>query len=160
MRPPELDLAPSAAGEPFVRDRRTGLVWHRVGHRALYADTDRSRVVYHSNYFRYFELGRTSLLRDVAFPYREVEDEGHVYPIVDLAVRFVRSLHYDDLMWVHTRPRRREAVAVTFDYAITRADDAALVCTGHTRHCALNHRGTVVAVDPKTLQVFTGFPVE
>ncbi len=158
MRAPEFSFVPSPAGDRFVRDERTGHVWHRVEHRTLYADTDRSDVVYHSNYLRYFELGRTSLLRDVAFPYREVEKSGFVYPIVDLALRFIRPLKYDDRMWVHTRPQRREAVAVTFEYAITRYEDGKLVCTGHTRHCALNDRGVVVAVDPKTLKVFEDYP--
>lgn len=160
MRPREPRFVSARRGDPFVRDEHTGLVWHRVEHRTLYADTDRSQVVYHANYLRYFELGRASLLRDVGFPYREVEESGFVYPIVDLGMRFVRPLYYDDRMWVHTRPLRREAVAVTFDYAITRAEDGALVCGGHTRHCALNARGTVVEVDPMTVRVFAEFPVE
>ncbi len=38
--------------ERFVRDRTTDLVWHRSQQRTLYADTDSSEVVYHSNYLR------------------------------------------------------------------------------------------------------------
>ena len=52
--------------------------------RTLYADTDRSTVVYHANYLRYFEFGRASLMRDAAYPYREIEESGYVYPIIDL----------------------------------------------------------------------------
>src|SRR3974377_1402066 len=52
--------------ERYVRDQTTGLVWHRCLNRTLYADTDRSSVVYHSNYLRYFEFGRASLMRDAA----------------------------------------------------------------------------------------------
>ncbi len=33
--------------EKYVRDQTTGLIWHRTVHRTLYADTDRSQVVYH-----------------------------------------------------------------------------------------------------------------
>ncbi len=62
--------------ERFVRDRTTGLIWHRSQLRTLYADTDRSQVVYHSNYLRYFEFGRTSLMRDLAYPYKEIEASG------------------------------------------------------------------------------------
>ena len=40
--------------ERYVRDLTTGLVWHRSVYRVLYIDTDRSQVVYHSNYLRYF----------------------------------------------------------------------------------------------------------
>jgi acyl-CoA thioester hydrolase len=36
--------------EKYVRYLTTGFVWHRSQNRTLYADTDRSEVVYHSNY--------------------------------------------------------------------------------------------------------------
>ena len=55
-------------GDPrYVRDTVGGLVWHRCKSRILYADTDRSQVVYHGNYLRYFELGRATLMRDAAY---------------------------------------------------------------------------------------------
>ena len=47
----------------YVRDQEGGLVWHRCKSRILYADTDRSQVVYHGNYLRYFEQGRSELMR-------------------------------------------------------------------------------------------------
>jgi len=59
--------------ERYVRDVNTGLIWHRSQYRTLYIDTDRSAVVYHSNYLRYFEVGRTTLMRDIAYPYKEIE---------------------------------------------------------------------------------------
>ena len=37
-------------GQPnYVRDQSGGQVWHRCETRVLYADTDRSQVVYHRN---------------------------------------------------------------------------------------------------------------
>ena len=58
---------------PYIRDKTSGLVWHRCEMRTLYADTDRSQVVYHAHYLRYFEFGRASLMREAAYPYREIE---------------------------------------------------------------------------------------
>jgi acyl-CoA thioester hydrolase len=57
--------------------------------RTLYADTDRSQVVYHANYLRYFEFGRASLMRDAAYPYREIEESGYVYPIISTGHRLL-----------------------------------------------------------------------
>lgn len=142
----------------FVRDRVSGQVWHRCQHRTLYADTDRSEVVYHSNYLRYFELGRASLMRDVAYPYREIEDSGFVYPIIDLGITFYKPLYYDDLIWIHTRPIELERVKLKFDYLITHADTGELICRGFTRHCALNKAGMPVAVDAKTVHLWKTFP--
>ncbi len=144
--------------EKFVRDRTTGFVWHRSQLRTLYADTDRSEVVYHSNYLRYFEFGRTSLMRDFAYPYKAIEASGYVYPIFDLGVTFNQPLYYDDLIYIHTRPVHLERVRVRFDYLITHAEKGDVVCTGFTRHCALNLMGRPVAVDPKTVRIWTSFP--
>lgn len=153
-------FAPEICGndEKYIRDLTTGLIWHRSGQRTLYADTDRSDVVYHSNYLRYFEFGRTSLMRDVAYSYKEIEESGYVYPIIDLGISFYQPLFYDDLMYIYTRPVRLERVRLQFDYVITQAAKGHLVCVGYTRHCALNAAGRPVAVDPKTVKLWQTFP--
>src|SRR5512138_508088 len=140
MRPRPLCTEPLADAR-YVRDRETGLVWHRVPHRVLYIDTDRSGTVYHSNYFRYFELGRCTLLRDAAHPYREIEDEGYVYPVYRAGCDYTRALLYDDDIWIHTRFRMIERVRVGFDYAITRLDSTEVACAGFTLHCATGRSG-------------------
>ncbi len=147
-----------SADERYVRDATTGLIWHRAQYRVLYADTDRSQVVYHSNYLRYFEFGRTSLMRDVAYSYKQIEESGYVYPIIDLGMTFYQSLFYDDVMAIHTRPVNLERVRLQFDYVITHAQQGYLVCTGYTRHCAANTAGKPVAVDPKTVELWRTFP--
>ena len=142
----------------FVRDGSTGLVWHRSSYRTLYADTDRSEVVYHANYLRFFEFGRTSLMRDFGYPYKEIEASGFVYPIIDLRIGYYSPLYYDDVMQIHTRPSYLERVRLQFDYLITQAESGCLVCLGYTRHCALNTKGLPVAVDPQTVQLWKSFP--
>ncbi|HOO34628.1 MAG TPA: thioesterase family protein [Smithella sp.] len=145
--------------ERYVRDLTTGLVWHRSVYRVLYIDTDRSQVVYHSNYLRYFEFGRTSLMRDLAYPYKEIEDGGYVYPIFDLGISFHQPLYYDDVMYIHTRPVNLERVRLQFDYLITHQEKGNIICAGFTKHCALNLSGTPVAVDAKTVHLWKTFPV-
>lgn len=147
-----------AADERYVRDKTTGLIWHRCRNRTLYADTDRSSVVYHANYLRYFELGRATLMRDAAYPYREVEDDGYVYPIIETGLTFYQPLYYDDPMWIHTRPAELERVRLKFEYVVTHAETRLLICKGFTRHCALNAAGRPIAVDPKTVQLWKNFP--
>ena len=144
--------------ERYFRDETTGLIWHRTCHRTLYADTDRSEVVYHSNYLRYFEFGRTSLMRDAAYTYKAIEESGYVYPIIDLGINFYQPLYYDDLMYIYTRPVNLERVRLQFDYLITHAEKGHIICIGFTKHCALNLSGKPVAVDPKTVHLWKSFP--
>jgi len=159
MRPRPFRPEESGKGDHYVRDQETGLIWHRCRHRTLYADTDRSIVVYHANYFRYFEFGRASLMRDAAYPYREIEESGYVYPIIELGIQFHEALYYDDPMFIYTRPTELERVKLRFEYVITHLETGKLICNGFTKHCATNSSGKPVAVDPKTVHLWKTFPV-
>lgn len=158
MRPKPFRPESMNGDELYVRDRQTGLCWHRCRNRVLYADTDLSAVVYHANYLRYFEFGRASLMRDAAYPYKEIERSGYVYPIIDMGVQFYEPLRYDDPMLIHTRPAELGRVKLRFDYVITHAETEGLICRGFTQHCALKTSGKPTAIDPKTVQLWKTFP--
>ncbi|HIP40460.1 MAG TPA: YbgC/FadM family acyl-CoA thioesterase [Desulfocapsa sulfexigens] len=142
-----------------VRDKNSGLTWHRSEMRTLYVDTDRSQVVYHANYLRYFEFGRAELMRGANYPYKQIEESGYVYPIIQTGLSYFTPLFYDDLMHIHTRPAEIELVKLQFDYLITRADDGEIICTGFTKHCAVNSDGIPVQIDEKTIKLWDSFPV-
>ena len=50
---------------------------HEITIRVRYAETDRMGLLHHANYFVYFEMGRTELLRQRGLSYRDIEDSGH-----------------------------------------------------------------------------------
>ncbi|HWE39501.1 MAG TPA: thioesterase family protein, partial [Isosphaeraceae bacterium] len=64
--------------------------------RVRYAETDRMGLLHHANYFVYFEMGRTELLRRRGHSYRDIEDAGHLLVIIDLSCKFKRPAYYDD----------------------------------------------------------------
>jgi acyl-CoA thioester hydrolase len=158
MRPQPFEPQPLDAQGPYVRDAVGGQVWHRCTTRVLYADTDRSQVVYHGNYLRYFEFGRASLMRAAGYPYRQVEVDGFIYPIIALGLDYFHPLRYDDPIWVNTRPGAMERVRLQFDYVITHRESGTLICKGFTRHCATNARGVPVGIDERTQNLWRYFP--
>ena len=158
MKPLPFSPEPVDKDERFVRDKTGGLVWHRCQTRTLYADTDRSQIVYHANYLRYFELGRATLMRDAAYSYKDIEDSGYVYPIIEMGVNFYFPLFYDDPLWIYTRPAELQRVKLKFDYVITHGDTGMLICRGFTRHCALSKAGRPVGVDERTRELWKLFP--
>ncbi|MFP4085532.1 MAG: acyl-CoA thioesterase [Desulfobacteraceae bacterium] len=158
MRPTPFDPEPLEGDHRYVRDKCEGLVWHRCKSRPLYADTDRSQLVYHANYLRFFEYGRASFMRDAGYPYREIEQNGYVYPIIELGITFHAPLYYDDSMWIHTHPAKLERVRLRFDYVITHEASGVIICKGFTRHCAINTAGVPVAIDEKTRYLWQLFP--
>ena len=158
MRPKSFNSKVLNSDERYARDKVSNLIWHRCKHRTLYADTDRSQLVYHSNYLIYFELGRASLMRDAAYTYLEIEESGYVYPIIQVGVNYYSPLRYDDSMYIYTRPSELERVKLRFDYVITHEETNEIVCKGFTRHCATNSLGTPVGIDEKTLLLWKNFP--
>lgn len=157
MKPKPFISEPYQGSHIYIKNKTDGLIWHRSQHRTLYADTDRSGAIYHSNYLHYFEFGRTSLMRDAAYPYKEIEECGYVYPIIEIGIKYYTPLFYDDLMWIHTRPSKLERVKVRFNYIIVLADTTDIICEGFTWHCAVNN-GKPTAVDEKTASLWKNFP--
>lgn len=158
MRPKPFIPEPLLDYSSYVLDTNSGLIWHRCELRTLYVDTDRSQVVYHANYLRYFELGRATLMREASYPYKKIEDSGFIYPIIKVDVNYFTPLFYDDLMYIHTRPATMELVKLQFDYLITNAESGEIVCTGFTRHCAVNKDSIPVEIDQKTRRLWESFP--
>lgn len=70
--------------------------------RVRYAETDQMGVVYHGNYFAFFEAGRGEFIRDLGFTYAEMEKQGFFLPIVDVHCKFFRPARYDDLITIRT----------------------------------------------------------
>ena len=107
-----------------------------------YAETDMMGIVYHGNYLPWFEVGRTTLLKECGLPYRELETQGYHLPVIELGVKFLRPALYDDTITVITRLKECPALRVHLDYEVRRGDD--LLVTGFTTHAFINKAGEPV----------------
>ena len=70
--------------------------------RVRYAETDQMGVVYHSNYFPYFETARAESIRQLGYTYADMEKMGVIMPVVDVHCRYLRPAKYDDLLTIKT----------------------------------------------------------
>jgi acyl-CoA thioester hydrolase len=109
--------------------------------RVRYAETDQMKVVYHANYFVWFEVGRTDLLRQLGWSYREMEREGFQLPVIEANCRFLRPARYDDEIEIRTIGRLMSPVRVGFEYEAVRRGDAVVTATGSTLHAAVTAAG-------------------
>ncbi|HJT01730.1 MAG TPA: thioesterase family protein [Terriglobales bacterium] len=103
--------------------------------RVRYAETDQMGVVYHSNYFIWFEVGRVDLLRQLGFTYREMEqDDGCYIAVVDARCRFKAPARYDDEIIIRTHLKNVRESLIHFGYTAVRKADGALLAEGETMH--------------------------
>ncbi|TXH23479.1 MAG: acyl-CoA thioesterase [Chitinophagaceae bacterium] len=68
--------------------------------RVRYAETDQMGVVYHSNYFQYFEVARAESIRNLGFTYADMEKQGVMMPVVEVKCKYIRPALYDNLLTV------------------------------------------------------------
>ena len=59
-------------------------------------DCDPMGVVWHGNYFRYFEVAREALLRSINYSYSEMAASGYIWPVVDTRVKYRQPLRCEE----------------------------------------------------------------
>lgn len=75
---------------------------HETKIRVYYEDTDKMGVVYYGVYPRYYEIGRTEMIRDLGVTYKEIEDSNILLPARSLKINYLKSAYYDDLLTIRT----------------------------------------------------------
>ena len=80
--------------------------------RVRYAETDKMGVVYYANYFVWFEVGRTDLLRGAGWSYREMEGDGISLPVIEAHCDYRQPARYDDELEIRTVGTLRSPVRV------------------------------------------------
>jgi acyl-CoA thioester hydrolase len=68
--------------------------------RVRYAETDQMGIVYHGNYFAYFETARAESIRELGLTYADMEKMGVIMPVIDVQCRYLRPARYDDLLTI------------------------------------------------------------
>lgn len=112
---------------------------HEIAIRVRYAETDRMGLLHHANYFVYFEMGRTELLRLRGLSYRDVEDAGHLLVITEIGCRFRRPARYDDLLVLRTSVERVTHVKIQHKYELSH--DGQLLAEGHSTLACVDREG-------------------
>lgn len=123
--------------------------------RVRYAETDTMGVVYYANYFVWFEVGRTDLLRDAGWSYRDMEADGYLLPVLEANCVYRQSAKYDDELDVRTTGALLSAVRVKFMYDVVRPVDDVLLATGYTVHASIARDGRPFRLPDRVRQLLT-----
>jgi acyl-CoA thioester hydrolase len=115
-----------------------------------YAETDMMGVAYHGSFLPWFEIGRTTLLKEHGLPYRELEVAGYFLPVVEMAARYQRPAYYDDTMEITTLLREKPIARIRLEYEVRRG--AELIATGHTVHAFIDREGRPTRPPPFFVQ--------
>jgi acyl-CoA thioester hydrolase len=98
--------------------------------RIYYEDTDAGGVVYHANYLRYFERGRTEFMRERGLSVRELHERGYIFPVVRLEIDYRAPAVHDDLLRVETCVLEVARTSFALGQQVVRALDGKLLVDG------------------------------
>ena len=107
-----------------------------------YAETDMMGIVYHANYLPWFEIGRTTLLKELGLPYRQLEADGYRIPVLEVGAKYLRPALYDDTLTIVATITEKPLLRIRIAYEVRRGEE--LLATGHSAHafCDLTGRPT------------------
>lgn len=123
--------------------------------RVRYAETDQMGVVYHANYFVWFEVARVEFLRQLGFSYREMEENDACFiAVVDARCRYKAPARYDDEVIVRTHLKNVRESLVHFGYELVRLSDGLLLAEGETTHVVTDAQMKRRTIPEKYMQAF------
>lgn len=101
---------------------------HLLPVRVYYEDTDFTGVVYHANYVRYFERGRSDFLRAAGIGHTDLleSDDPLAFVVSELNIKYVRPAKIDDALVVRTRYEVVKGVRMLIKQTIER--DGEVLC--------------------------------
>jgi len=123
--------------------------------RVRYAETDQMGVVYHSNHFIWFEIGRVELMRQLGITYKDIErDEDCYIAVVDARCRYKAPALYDEELIVRTSLKNVRESVIHFTYELKRSTDGMLLAEGETMHIVTDKQMKVRALPAKYMRAF------
>jgi acyl-CoA thioester hydrolase len=102
-----------------------------------YADTDMMGVIYHGNYVKWLEFGRTQLIRDVGYDYLEMEQAGYYAPVYNLEITYKKSITLGDKVFVKTWIEENKGLRTVYGFEIINGKDE-LCAEGTTTHIVVD----------------------
>lgn len=128
--------------------------------RVLYADTDAMGVVYHTNYIRWFELGRNELMRQLGVAYTELEKLSLNLPLTKVSCNYLISARYDQLLTVETKFDYIKRASIRFNSRIWDENREKLLVEGYTIHACTNNEGKIRRIPQLLLDLINKYNIK
>jgi acyl-CoA thioester hydrolase len=91
--------------------------------RVSYSDTDQMGFVHHSNYLKYYETGRWNLFRHLGMPYKKIEEEGFLLPVIDVQMQYLKPAFYDQVLTLETSLIAFKGAKLVLSYRLFNEED-------------------------------------
>lgn len=101
-----------------------------------FQDADPMGVIYHGNYFRYFEEARRVMMDKIEYGYLAMNASGYMWPIIGTQVKYVKAIPFNQEIRVTAKLTEWEN-RLRVDYVIYDSKSGQRMCKGHTMQVAV-----------------------
>ncbi|RKD25241.1 acyl-CoA thioester hydrolase [Caminicella sporogenes DSM 14501] len=123
--------------------------------RVRYGETDQMGVVYHANYYTWFEVGRSEFFNSLGYTYKKLEQEGIILPVIESFCQYIKPAKYYDEVIIRTKISYLKGVRIAFSYEIIRKNDNVLLARGKTVHAFVDKNLKPVKIKKANEKVWT-----
>ncbi|NFI68194.1 acyl-CoA thioesterase [Clostridium botulinum] len=97
-----------------------------------YVETDQMGVVHHSNYYPWFEMGRTEFTKATGMKYTDIENIGVMMPLTEIYCKYIKPAKYEDEIIIETSIEKLTPVKIIFSYKVIKKENNELLAKGDT----------------------------
>ena len=110
----------------------------KTNYQVHFYDTVTMGVVHHSNYIRWFEIGRVEYLRKINIDLNEMMADGILFPITKVEAQFHSPARFDDILEIETTATALTKAKMEFEYKVFRSGEDKVLVTGFTQNVFTN----------------------
>lgn len=112
--------------------------------RVRFEETDLMAVVYHGRYLPWLEMGRVAYLRACGVDLNELMNQGVLFPIREINVKYKHSAHFDDEYEVQTTMEEFNRAKMVFSYRVINVQDGTVFVEARTTNVFADATGRIV----------------
>jgi acyl-CoA thioester hydrolase len=128
--------------------------------RVIYADTDAMGVVYHTNYIKWFEVGRNEFMRQLGVPYTELGKLGLNLPLIKVSCDYLKFTMYDQILTIETKFDYIKRASIRFNSRIWDENKENVIVEGYTIHACTNNEGKIRRIPQLLLELINKYKIK
>ncbi|MCK4258397.1 MAG: acyl-CoA thioesterase [Halanaerobiales bacterium] len=109
-----------------------------------YSETDQMGVVYHGNYFPWFDLARFEILKKCGIDIKELEENGILMPVINVECKYKKSAKFDDDLIIEAKADTSFSNQLVVNFKVIREKDKAILAEAKTRSIFTNRKNQVI----------------
>lgn len=131
------------------RKRKGIFLYNEIDLSVRFSEVDSMGIVWHGNYWKYFEDAREALGKPLEMGYMDVYDNGYMIPLVHADIDYKMPVRYRDQIKVKVWLKKEDSAKIIYEYEIWNLTTNQMACTGRTIQAFIDLEGELQLVIPE-----------